>query len=116
MLQVCNIQDRWRFEKLYVRAELQAGINLVALAPHVGIVLDEWAVKPLWHPAALATGAAVYAGLFKYRVPLPLSLTAVKLPVGEHTLKVGMQTETRRIESNPITTFGIKSFLLTMTL
>lgn len=73
-----------------------------------------WSLRPKHHPLVVVGGGALYWGLMKYRFPISASVDIAKFKSDERDFKLQLQTMTKRVDDNPISTTHVSGVVLCM--
>lgn len=116
-----NAKRRLGFRRLTFQPEVQLGVDVLALAPTVSVLVgdDDYAgcaVTPLAHPAVAAGVGGLYAAMMRWRFPLAGTLTVASFKVRGKRLDLQVGANARRIEDRRVTTVGLTGAMLTLSI
>jgi hypothetical protein len=115
-----KLKNRAGFKVARLEPEVRIGINAASLHPTLDVHLKDddysgYSFQPLYHPAVICTGAALYAAMMRWRFPLSLSVPLGKCGIGHsRSVEIQMLNRLQRTDANRICTLGVRGAMLTL--
>lgn len=115
-----RIKNRAGLKVARLEPEVRLGLDATNLAAKVSVLLSDddysgFAFKPLYHPAVIGAGAALYAAMMRWRFPLPFSIKLGNCGIGGgQSIDFHVLSKLQRTDVNPICTLGVRGAMLTL--